>query len=67
MSKVVERFLRYITYDTQSNEESNTTPSTEGQMIFARALKKELKEIGLKEVSLDEKGYLIPYQTDVKS
>jgi len=59
MSKVVERFLRYITYDTQSNEESNTTPSTEGQMIFARALKKELEEIGLKEVSLDEKGYLM--------
>lgn len=59
MSKVVERFLRYVKYDTQSNEESGTTPSTEGQLVFARALKEELEGIGLKEVSLDEKGYLM--------
>ncbi len=59
MSKVVERFLRYVKYDTQSNEESGTTPSTEGQLVFARALKEELEEIGLKEVSLDERGYLM--------
>lgn len=59
MSKVVERFLRYVKYDTQSNEESGTTPSTEGQLVFARALKEELEGIGLKEVSLDERGYLM--------
>lgn len=59
MSRVVERFLRYVTFDTQSDEESGTTPSTEGQMIFARALKEELEEMGLTEISLDEKGYLM--------
>jgi len=59
MSKVVERFLKYVTYNTQSDEESSTVPSTEGQLVFARALKEELEGIGLKEVSLDEKGYLM--------
>ncbi|MDI9478966.1 MAG: peptidase T, partial [Bacillota bacterium] len=59
MSKVVERFLKYVTYNTQSDEESSTVPSTEGQLVFARALKEELEAIGLKEVSLDEKGYLM--------
>ena len=39
MSKVVERFLRYVKYDTQSDDESRTTPSTVGQLVFARALK----------------------------
>ncbi|HHU92261.1 MAG TPA: peptidase T [Halanaerobiaceae bacterium] len=59
MSKVVERFLKYVTYNTQSDEESSTVPSTEGQLVFARALKEELEAIDLKEVSLDEKGYLM--------
>ena len=59
MSKVVERFLRYIKYDTQSDDESRTTPSTVGQLVFARTLKEELEEIGLNEVSLDENGYLM--------
>lgn len=59
MSKVVERFLRYVKYDTQSDDESRTTPSTVGQLVFARALKEELEEIGLTEVSLDENGYLM--------
>lgn len=59
MSKVVERFLRYVKYDTQSDDESRTTPSTVGQLVFARTLKEELEEIGLTEVSLDENGYLM--------
>ncbi|MGB9779719.1 peptidase T [Caldanaerobacter sp.] len=69
MSKVVERFLRYVKYHTTSDENSNTFPSTEGQLIFARELAKELKELGLSEVEVDENGYvtaLLPANTDKK-
>ncbi|HZW83773.1 MAG TPA: peptidase T [Candidatus Deferrimicrobium sp.] len=58
MSKVVERFLRYVQFDTKSNENSQTVPSTPGQMVFAQALAKELTELGLQEVNLDHNGYL---------
>ena len=64
---LVERFLKYVSFDTQSNEETNVTPSTEGQMVFARYLKEELEELGLEEISLDENGYLfatLPANTD---
>jgi hypothetical protein len=40
---LVERFLKYVSFDTQSNEESGVTPSTPGQMVFARYLKEELQ------------------------
>ncbi|ERM93174.1 MAG: Peptidase T [Caldanaerobacter subterraneus] len=69
MSKVVERFLKYVKYHTTSDENSNTFPSTEGQLIFARELAKELKELGLSEVEVDENGYvtaLLPANTDKK-
>lgn len=56
---VVERFLRYIRIDTQSSETSGTTPSTPGQRVFAEALVKELQELGLEEIELDEKSYLM--------
>ena len=55
---LVERFLKYVSFDTQSNEESGTTPSTPGQMVFAEYLKEELETLGLEEVSLDGNGYL---------
>ncbi len=55
---LVERFLKYVSFDTQSNEESGTTPSTPGQMVFAKYLKEELETLGLEEVSLDDNGYL---------
>lgn len=55
---LVERFLKYVSFDTQSSEESGTTPSTPGQMVFARYLKEELEELGLQEVTLDDNGYL---------
>ncbi len=55
---VTERFLDYISYDTQSSEESQNTPSTPGQTIFARHLKEELERVGLQDVVLDEHGYL---------
>jgi tripeptide aminopeptidase len=58
VSKVVERFLRYVQFDTKSNENSQSVPSTPGQMVFAQALAKELTELGLQEVNLDHNGYL---------
>ncbi|MBQ7823595.1 MAG: peptidase T [Bacteroidaceae bacterium] len=56
---VVDRFLSYTKFDTQSDELTNMTPSTPGQMIFAQALQKELGQIGMTEISLDENGYLM--------
>lgn len=64
---LVERFLKYVSFDTQSNDESGVTPSTDKQMIFARYLKTELEELGLEDVELDEHGYLyatLPSNTD---
>lgn len=55
---LVERFLKYVSFDTQSNEETRLTPSTPGQMVFARYLKSELESLGLEEITLDEHGYL---------
>lgn len=55
---VIERFLKYVTFDTQSDESTGVTPSTPKQMVFAQYLKTELEELGLKVISLDENGYL---------
>jgi peptidase T len=60
-------FLKYVTSDTQSNESSDAMPSTEGQMIFAMEIAKQLQEIGMQDVSLDDNGYImgsIPANTD---
>ena len=54
----VERFLRYVTVDTQSREGSDTFPSTPGQLTLLRQLVDELTEIGLPEVTMDEHGYV---------
>ena len=59
MTSVVDRFLQYVKFDTQSDELTQMTPSTPGQMIFARHLENELKELGLTEITLDENGYLM--------
>lgn len=56
---VVDRFLNYVTFDTQSDELTNLTPSTPGQMEFARFLEQQLKELGLTEITLDDNGYLM--------
>lgn len=56
--ELIERFLKYVSFDTQSNEEGEGCPSTDKQMVFARYLENELKAIGLEDVSLDEHGYL---------
>ena len=55
---LVERFLKYVSFDTQSSEETEVTPSTPGQMVFARYLKEELESLGLEDITLDEHGYL---------
>ena len=56
---LVDRFLSYVKFDTQSDELTNMTPSTPGQMIFAKHLKKELEAIGLSDITLDDNGYLM--------
>ncbi len=66
---LIDRFLQYVKFDTQSDELTNMTPSTPGQMIFARHLENELRELGLTEITLDENGYLmatLPANTDRK-
>lgn len=55
---VLERFLRYVRYDTTSSEESETVPSTQGQRAFSEMLKGEMEALGLREVTLDAQGYL---------
>ncbi|MBU3145207.1 peptidase T [Clostridium sp. CF012] len=59
MSTVVEKFLKYVSYDTKSDEESTTVPSTAGQMKLATELVKELKAMGLQEASVDNNGYVM--------
>lgn len=64
---VTDRFLEFIKFDTQSDEETNLTPSTPGQMTFARHLKTLVEEMGLEEITLDDNGYLmatLPANTD---
>ena len=58
-SSVVERFLRYVTYDTQSSETSDTYPSTEKQRVLLRVLAEELKALGLSDTAMDEHGYVM--------
>ena len=56
---ITERFLKNVSFCTTSDEETNMTPSTPGQMEFAKYLAAELKEIGMQEVTLDENGYVM--------
>ena len=66
---VVDRFLKYASFDTQSDENSGVTPSTAKQMILAQELKKEIEAMGLQDITLDEHAYLmatLPANTDEK-
>ena len=54
-----DRFLKYVSFDTQSDETSESYPSTEKQLVLLRYLKEELETIGLKEVTMDEHGYVM--------
>jgi len=58
MEKLIERFLKYVSFETTSDEEAGVTPSTPGQMVLAKYLKEELESLGLQEVFLDDNGYL---------
>lgn len=58
MSSVVERFLRYVSFDTQSDEESTTCPSTPKQKLLGTALVEEMKQMGIADARMDENGYV---------
>lgn len=64
---IVERFLKYVSFDTQSAEDAGKTPSTDKQLKLAEYLKQELTELGMTEVELDANGYVyatLPTNTD---
>ena len=69
MSGLIDRFLRYVSFDTQSQSECESIPSTEKQFTLARELKSELEELGASDVRLSEHCYVyakIPANTDKK-
>ena len=59
MESQIDRFIRYASIDTQSDPNSDTTPSTEKQWVLARMLFEELSAMGLEEVSIDDHGYVM--------
>jgi len=64
---ITDRFLKYVSFTTTSDENTNMTPSTPGQMVFAVYLVEELNSIGLQDVNLDKNGYVmatLPANTD---
>lgn len=58
-SSVLDRFLRYVRYDTQSDEQSRTFPSTGKQLVLLRALAEELRGLGLTDAAVDDFGYVM--------
>jgi tripeptide aminopeptidase len=58
-SSAISRFLRYVTFDTRSDEQSATVPSTPGQLVLSRELVAELRALGLKDAAMDEHGYVM--------
>jgi len=66
---VTDRFIKYAKFDTESDTETGITPSTPGQMVLAREIEKELREMGLEDITLDDNAYLmatLPANTDKK-
>jgi len=59
MHHIIDRFISYVTIDTQSDPTSETTPSSEKQWVLARKLAEELEQIGMKNVTLDDKAYIM--------
>ena len=55
---IIERFLKYVSFDTQSSEESSSVPSTDKQLVFAKYLRDELKDEGFDDVEMDSMGYV---------
>ncbi|AJS60524.1 peptidase T [Paenibacillus sp. IHBB 10380] len=65
--EIIERFTSYVKVDTQSNDDMNTCPTTAGQLTLGHMLVEELKTIGMKEVTMDDNGYVmatLPSNTD---
>lgn len=58
-TSVLDRFLRYVTFDTQSSETSTTYPSTPGQLVLLRALVDELQALGVADAAMDAHGYVV--------
>ena len=58
MNTVIERFLRYVSFDTQSNEDSETCPSTDKQKLLGAALVEEMLAMGISDAHMDENGYV---------
>ena len=56
---VLQRFLHYVTYDTQSREGATTYPSTPGQLVLLRDLVAELRAMGVADAAMDEHGYVM--------
>lgn len=66
-TEIIKRFTKYVQVDTQSNESSQTCPTTEGQLTLGRMLVEELQQIGMEEVTIDANGYVmatLPSNTD---
>ena len=55
---IIERFLKYVSFDTQSAEDSSSVPSTPKQLVFAKYLRDELKDEGFDDVEMDDNGYV---------
>jgi tripeptide aminopeptidase len=58
-TSALRRFLKYVTYDTRSDEHSSTFPSTPGQLVLLRELVSELKALGLQDAAMDDYGYVM--------
>lgn len=59
MQHIIDRFVSYVTIDTESDAASKTVPSTKKQLVLAQLLEKELREIGLTDVTRDQNGYIM--------
>src|SRR5713101_641639 len=59
MTGVLDRFLRYVQYDTTSDERSRTFPSTNGQLVFLRHLVDELRDLCVSDAAINEYGYVM--------
>ena len=59
MKTVLDRFLNYVSYNTQSNEDSATCPSTPGQLTLGAALVEEMKAMGITDAAMDQNGYIM--------
>ena len=59
MQNIIDRFVSYVTIDTESDPNSDTTPSTKKQLVLAKLLVKELTDMGMSEITIDDNGYVM--------